>query len=318
MNTCSDVSLAIALFLPPTAILAPMSNPALPILAPVPAGELQPRPFPSVVERYYSRIAVPAIPRAPAGVPVPPPGPSGDLPLAFCGADYPLRVQPRAQRAPRIREAPMAVLVHHNRLLLPCIAETHPLVLACAADPALGVRSVTVRPDLRAYTPSGKGKKRAPLLRPGDPLATVTLTSGAVFQIPSPIRGFFLEPNFRLAADPNLLLRDPVGDGHLALMRASNDGDRDVFLRLVGRAPLTPAAPDAFALRKACQNIVLNALDVRSPALADPQPGESWAELYPAPAASELGLDTPDTEAPEDDPEQVDSSTAGEKRAHSG
>lgn len=91
---------------------------------------------------------------------------------------------------------------HANELLVVGVAPSHPLLA-----PGRVVASVTFSDALLGIEVSGKKKHGAPFVEEAAKLCSVVCTDGAVYDLVAAARGFVIEINERLLADPSLLAR---------------------------------------------------------------------------------------------------------------
>lgn len=103
----------------------------------------------------------------------------------------------------------VCVARHHNGLCVICISPEHPVAKG-------GVSNVEYVRPLKAV--SGK-RKRGGSFAVGDTnLCRITGGDGAVYMVKCAIKGTILEYNENLRENPNLVTKDPITDGYLAVI----------------------------------------------------------------------------------------------------
>ncbi|XP_077966804.1 protein Abitram-like [Styela clava] len=151
-------------------------------------SDLEESPFPSVVDRYFTRLYKVNLP-------------SGTLNYE----DF------------KTTRNDVRILWHSNKICLVTLAPSHP---AFSPDKTISEVSfkVTLKCDRSNNKVSGKRKRGAQWLNPESPLCIVTLSDGEKYTVHSGIRGNLIEVNENLLKYPELLKEKPETNGYIAVV----------------------------------------------------------------------------------------------------
>ncbi len=124
------------------------------------------------------------------------------------------------------------VLVHSNRVCLVCLAPRHPVVKDKKAIESLDFSST--KKDRLSNQAVGKGKKGAQVLEESSVICQINCKDGDKFTVRSCVRGKLIGINQALIGRPDLLVSDPLGDGHIAIVLPKiPEGIDDIKKRLL-------------------------------------------------------------------------------------
>ncbi|KAI6661113.1 Protein Simiate [Oopsacas minuta] len=111
------------------------------------------------------------------------------------------------------------ILQHSNNVCVVCLGSGHPLIREKDSLPVCRVDcQVSRRIDRAANIARGKSKQGAQRLYPSSILCYLCCENGEKFPVYSCIEGYLIEVNDNIVKEPQLLIRRPLDEGHIAVI----------------------------------------------------------------------------------------------------
>ncbi|XP_003382730.1 PREDICTED: protein Simiate-like [Amphimedon queenslandica] len=110
------------------------------------------------------------------------------------------------------------ILQHSNRVMIVCLAETHPLIKDQSSNEVREIEFQIGKVDRSDNPVSGRFKKGGQKLTATSPIAIVHTKDNKKYVLYSCLKGMLVEINDQLLKEPQLLQIEPQGRGYIAIL----------------------------------------------------------------------------------------------------